>query len=384
MLRELSVQNMAVIEDVRVELHEGFCAWTGETGAGKTLLLAALGLLLGERGSADLIRAGADELRIAGRFELAKPGLRPAAETILQGPVEDEQLILLRRLHRAGRSSAYVNDQPVTVATLRQLGELLVDIHGQRESQFLLQPAYQLRALDALGDLDAHADAYRKHASRVRELRRRLATLDADRQKRLRELALVRFERDELDQANLRPGEVAALARERERLAHAQALQDFRRRRVRSAVRRGRLAVRGDRQIAARRGSLVALDPALGEIAQRLGGIASEAQDICRDAAPLADRLQADPARRDEVETRLQLLATVGDEIRQTDRRADRVPAIARCAGTGARQRRRRIATRSIASCAPRWSELRHGRCGAEPAAAEGGPPFRRRLCRRS
>src|ERR1022692_505260 len=97
MLRELSVQNMAFIEDVRVDLHEGFCAWTGETGAGKTLLLAALGLLLGERGSSELLRADAPELRVVGRFELSKR-LRQAVEGVLQAPLDDEQLILMRRL----------------------------------------------------------------------------------------------------------------------------------------------------------------------------------------------------------------------------------------------------------------------------------------------
>jgi DNA repair protein RecN (Recombination protein N) len=308
MLREVSVQNMAVIEDVRVELQPGFCAWTGETGAGKTLLLAALGLLLGERGSAELIRAGADELRVAGRFELAKRGLRQAAEAILQGPLDDDQLILLRRLHRAGRSSAYANDQPVTVATLRQLGELLVDIHGQRESQFLLQPAYQLRSLDAYGDLDALRDTYHKHASRMRELRRRLGGLEADRQKRLRELALIRFERDELDQANPRPGELAALARERERLVHAQALQDF------AIGACGRLydedgslfEVLGKMQREAEH--WVRVDPGLGDVAKRLSAIAAETQDLCQTLRPLADRNHADPARRDEIDERMQLL----------------------------------------------------------------------------
>src|SRR6476661_2733058 len=104
MLRELAVQNLAVIEDVRVELHPGFCAWTGETGAGKSLLLGALGLLLGERGSADLIRTGADELRVTGRFELTRPEQRALAAEILQSPVDDD-LILTRRLSRSGRSS---------------------------------------------------------------------------------------------------------------------------------------------------------------------------------------------------------------------------------------------------------------------------------------
>src|SRR5437763_10223953 len=143
MLRELSVQNLALIEDVRVELHGGFCAWTGETGAGKSLLLGGLGLLLGDRGSADLIRAGADELRITGLFEVARPELRAALERALGEPLADDTLILSRKLHRAGRSAAYLNDRPVAVGTLKAVGEVLVDIHGQRESHSLLQPAYQ-------------------------------------------------------------------------------------------------------------------------------------------------------------------------------------------------------------------------------------------------
>src|ERR1700720_3944671 len=98
MLRELSVQNLALIEDVRIELEPGFCAWTGETGAGKTLLLAALGLLLGERGSSDLLRAGADELRITGRFELS-PALRAEVEQVLGTSLEEPEVILSRRLN---------------------------------------------------------------------------------------------------------------------------------------------------------------------------------------------------------------------------------------------------------------------------------------------
>jgi DNA repair protein RecN (Recombination protein N) len=308
MLRELSVQNMALIEDVRVELQPGFCAWTGETGAGKTLLLSALGLLLGERGSAELIRADTQELRAVGRFVLAKPGLRQAVEEVLKGPLDDDQLILMRRLNAAGRSTAYVNDQPVTLATLRQLGALLVDIHGQRESQALLQPAFQLRALDAHGDLDALRADYRRHAGQVRDLRRKLGGLDADRQKRLRELALVRFERDELDEAALRPGEIVALSRDREKLAHAQAIQDF----AASACNRlydedGSL-FEGFGKLQREAEHWAKLDPVLAEVVARLGGIASETQDLAETLRPFADRLHADPARREEIETRLQLL----------------------------------------------------------------------------
>src|SRR3954452_24679387 len=134
MLRELSVQNLALIEDVRVELQPGFCAWTGETGAGKTLLLEALGLLLGERGSADLLRTGADELRITGRFGLPRPAKgakaepRAAVEGLLGTTLEEDEGVVARRLPRPGRGSAYVNEQPFAVGTLRQLGSLLVDV----------------------------------------------------------------------------------------------------------------------------------------------------------------------------------------------------------------------------------------------------------------
>src|SRR5262249_21418976 len=122
MLRELSVQNLALIEDVCVELRPGFCAWTGETGARKSLLLGALGLLVGERGSADLLRAGADELRVTGRFELDSAEQRREVETALGGPLDEAEVILGRRLHRAGRSQAYVNGQPAPVAALKQVG----------------------------------------------------------------------------------------------------------------------------------------------------------------------------------------------------------------------------------------------------------------------
>ncbi len=308
MLRELAVQNLALIEDVRVELQPGFCAWTGETGAGKTLLLAALGLLLGERGSADLLRTGADELRITGRFEPARPEQRQEIERLLDSTLEEDEVLLTRRLTRAGRSYAYVNEQPVAVATLRQLGAILVDIHGQRESQSLLEPAYQLQLLDAFGGLGELRDKYLTLAEQVRELRRRHAALAAEQQQRQRELALLRFEREELAAAALRPGEAAELVRERERLAHAQALQAF--------------ADTGAARLHDEEGSVVeqlgklvkeaqgwvALDPSLAEVVQRLQGMVAESRDLADLLRILAPRYAADPERREQVEERLQTL----------------------------------------------------------------------------
>jgi DNA repair protein RecN (Recombination protein N) len=317
MLRELSVQNLALIEDVRVELRPGFSAWTGETGAGKSLLIGALGLLLGERGSADLIRTGAEELRVTGRFELDTAEVRKEAEELLSATLEDGEVILARRLGRGGRSHAYVNDQPVAVATLRQLGGLLVDIHGQRESESLLQPAYQLQLLDAFGHLEAPRQKYLESAERVRELRRRFARLSADRQQRERELALVRFEREELDQANLKPGEMPALTRERERLANAQNLQAF-------AEQGCTLLYDEEGSVVERLGRLqrdaaswAALDTNLEDVARRLEGLRAEVQDLAQTLRHLGQRWEADPERLDEVERRLQLMRRLEGKYRR-------------------------------------------------------------------
>jgi DNA repair protein RecN (Recombination protein N) len=308
MLRELAVQNLALIEDVRVELRPGFCAWTGETGAGKSLLLGALSLLLGERGSTELLRSGAEELRVIGRFELADPALRQEAERILGTSLEDGEVILSRRLSRAGRSYAYVNDQPVALGTLRQLGAILVDVHGQRENLSLLEPSYQLELLDAFGNLEPLRQKYLDLAEQVRDLRRRHASLTAERRQRQRDLELLRFERDELDRAGLRPGELDDLARERERLKHAQALQDF------AAGGCARLydeegsAVEQVGKLQREAESWAELDPALADVARRLQGVAAEVQDLAETLRDLGQRWEADPARQEEIEQRLQLL----------------------------------------------------------------------------
>jgi DNA repair protein RecN (Recombination protein N) len=308
MLRELSVQNLAVIEDVRVELAPGFCAWTGETGAGKSLLLGAIGLLLGERGSAELIRAGQEELRVTGRFELTRPGQRAAAEEALQGPLEDDELILTRRLARSGRSSALVNEQPVSVGTLRRLGEMLVDVHGQRENYSLLQPVYQLQLLDAFGRLTDLSAAYVAVADEVRGLRRRHHELSEARQSRQRELALIRFEREELDAAALKEGEFEAIQKEREKLLHAQSLAAF----TGSAADR---LVDDEGSVAAVLGRLIkeagkwaGLDRKLAEVAQRLNALKPEVQDLAATCRDLSEKFEADPERLDAIEHRLQAM----------------------------------------------------------------------------
>jgi DNA repair protein RecN (Recombination protein N) len=318
MLRELSVHNLALIEDVRVELRGGFCAWTGETGAGKSLLLGALGLLLGERGSADLIRTGAEEMRVTGLFELGRPELKQAIEAVLEQELEENHVIVARRLQREGGSKAYVNDVPVSVTLLRKLGELLVDVHGQRESHSLLEPTYQIQLLDAFGKLGDLRKTYDAKAGRVRELRRKRADLFAKQEARQRELSLIRFEREELQTARLKPGEQAALVLERDRLTHAQSLQEF------AVGAAGRL-YDDEGSVVEQLGRLskeaqhwAAIDPDIAELAKRLEALTPEVRDIAETSRDLSERFEADPARLEAVEKRLQQLRRLEAKYRKS------------------------------------------------------------------
>jgi DNA repair protein RecN (Recombination protein N) len=318
MLRELGVQHLALIEDVRVELDTGFCAWTGETGAGKSLLLGAIGLLLGERGIAELLRSGEDELRVTGRFELTRPEQKQAAEELLQTSITDEELILTRRLARSGRSSALVNEQPVSVATLRKLGEMLVDVHGQRESYSLLQPSYQLELLDAFGKLTDQRTAYQAQAEVVRGHRSRAKLLMEQRQTRQRELSLLRFEREELGAAGLVAGEMAALQQEREKLLNSRGLAEF-------AGGAADALMDGEGAMADTLARLLKhannwskYDNELSLVAKRIETLKPEVQDLARTCRTLADSYEADPERLEAVERRLQLLKKLEGKYHRT------------------------------------------------------------------
>jgi DNA repair protein RecN (Recombination protein N) len=217
-LRELSVQNLALIEDARVEIQAGYSAWTGETGAGKSLLLTALGLVLGGKATSALVRAGRDEARAAAVFDLADSPLRADVEAILGGPIDDESLILTRRVSSTGRSQSYVNGLPVTVGTLRALGQRLIDVHGQHEGRGLLDPDRQRGLLDAYGGLEPLLNTYRQRRASHEALRRRRLELLRAAERRDRERALLTFERDELAAADPQAGEYDDLTREAQRL----------------------------------------------------------------------------------------------------------------------------------------------------------------------
>ena len=153
MLRELHISNLAVISDVRIELDAGLNCFTGATGAGKSLVIGAVEVLLGMRSPAEMLRPGLDEGRVSGVFEVKSAETLRRIEQLTDSPVTQDggEILLVRRLYASGRSSATLNGNPITLGMLKQVGEALVDVHGQHDHQYLLKPSNQIDVLDQFG-----------------------------------------------------------------------------------------------------------------------------------------------------------------------------------------------------------------------------------------
>jgi DNA repair protein RecN (Recombination protein N) len=301
------VQNLALIEDVQVELEAGFCSWTGETGAGKSLLLTALGLVLGGRASAELVRAGKPEARAAAVFEVLDPALRAELEAILGGTMEEDALILTRRVSAQGRSTAQVNGLPVTIATLQRLGEQLVDIHGQHEGRALLDPDRQRALLDAFGGLGECLDEYRRVRAAHDELRRKRLVLIEATQARQRERALLEFERDELAALEPRAGELDELVRESHRLANAESLRAAAAEGYEGLYEADPSAQEILKRVARSLEPHAASVPELADAVASLKRLADETREVAYSLRDLGQDWDDDPERLEAVEDRLAL-----------------------------------------------------------------------------
>jgi DNA repair protein RecN (Recombination protein N) len=305
MLVELTVENYAVVDRLRVRFHAGLNLLTGETGSGKSIVVDALGLLLGGRASSEMIRSGEDRARVAGIFEVADG--RAVRATLEQAGIEAEEgeLLIEREVLGGGKSRAFVANRPATVALLRELAPHLGDIHGQHDQQLLFLPETQREMLDAFAGAQKLVAEIGESYGAFRQVESELAEIERSEQEKLRLLDLWQFQRREIEGLHLQPGEDATLESERRVLqnlgriletaggAYA-ALYDS----PESAVALARLTAR-------RLEELARIDPALGEIRETLkpAEIAlSEAAYALRD---YLGRLEANPARLDEVETRL-------------------------------------------------------------------------------
>ena len=304
MLTELRVRDLAVIADVTLPFQPGLNVLTGETGAGKSMVVDALALLLGERASGDIVRPGAEKSIVEGAFEFGaavhRHLLSPFAA--LGVDLEEGRLVLKREVLREGKSRAWVNGSPVTIGVLSEIGSLLVDLHGQHETQSLLRPDAQRDMLDAYADADVERVAVRDAHARLKELEQREAEL-TDRQAEVRKKAdYLRHVLQEIERAKPKLGEDEALEVEAKRLAHAEELGRLARQ-LEEAVDAAGLT-KAQKILA----SLRRLDPSLGKWQELLDATFASAAELARGARAYAGDIAADPERLSAVEQRRDLL----------------------------------------------------------------------------
>ncbi len=309
MLRELRIKNFAVIEEVTVPFAPGLNVLTGETGAGKSILLDTLLLLSGARPHPDLIRSEADSAVVEAVFDIDPQGpIRLILdETGLHA--EAGQLIIRRELTRSGRNRAFANDSPVTVGFLDRLGEHLVAIHGQHEHQRLMEPARQLDLLDRFA---AAEEARACAAAAVGEWERARAALTelqvSERERRQKE-DLYRFQRSEIDAARLAPGEGEALQAERRRLQHAERLAEGLGRVMGHLYEDAQSAAAGLSRAAQFLGELAKIDPDVAAPLPALESAQAYLEEAVSRLLPLRARTRFDPERLEEIDARLDALA---------------------------------------------------------------------------
>ncbi len=368
-LLELRVTNLGIISELQLVLGDGFTTITGETGAGKTLLVEAVALLLGARADATLVRAGAEEARVEARFADG-----------------DDELVLARVVSVNGRSRAYIDGSLATVAELAARGRALVDLHGQWEQQSLLAPAEQRRLLDAFaGDKAAKARAELRHAlGEVTAVDDRLASLGGDARSRAREIDLLRFQIDDIDEAAVTADEEQQLDAMITMLGDADEL-----RRV-LADAHGALDGSAGDAVGAAVASLEAFPGALGDLADRVRAVQAEITELVHDVRLRRDGIQADPeqlaaavARRqrlrelrrkygetladvlayaDESRTRLEELQSHDQLVAELEQQRAAAVAAAERAAQSLRKARRAAAPKLAAAVTEHLQELALGR----------------------
>jgi len=307
-LVELAVENYAVIEKARVRFHPGLNLLTGETGSGKSIVVDALGLLLGGRASPEMIRAGAARARVSGIFEVAES---PALAKLLEDAgieIEDRELLVEREIQTGGKSRAFVGNRPATAALLKDLAVHLADIHGQHDQQQLFSPAIQCDMLDAFaaaGELASQVSeafrAWKRAAFQCDELERSA-------QEKLRLADLWSFQRKEIEAVSPQPGEDAELENERRVLRNVVRLQELAGGAYAALYEDPASATAQVGSIAKRLEELARIDEGAQELLAQIQPASIALQETAHSLGRYVDKLEADPGRLDEVENRLAAL----------------------------------------------------------------------------
>ena len=309
MLTNLYIENIAVIEKSNIDFTAGLNVLTGETGAGKSIVIDSINAVLGKRSSRGIIRSGAEAAFVSATFEDVSDLVQKKLGT-MGFSAEDGTLILSRELSASGKNTCRINSRPATVAALKELGEYLINIHGQNDNLELMNPALHIVYIDALADIGEKLAAYRKLYRELKAVDEELSSADTDEAERLHRIDLLTFQITELEDAAITVGEYDALSAERD------ALQN--REKIAKELMRARIALDGDDEVD---GVLRMTDDAstsvmtasrwmnsLEAVADRLSSALYELQEISRELENAMDDIDADPSRLEEIEERLDIL----------------------------------------------------------------------------
>lgn len=310
MLKQLYIKNFTLIDELNISLYPGFSVITGETGAGKSIILGAIGLLLGNRADSKAIKAGRDRCVIEAHFDLSRYGMQKFFDDN-DIDYDADDTIIRRELTAAGKSRAFINDTPVPLTRMRELGEQLVDIHSQHQNLLLQKEDFQLNVVDIIAQDTDQLKVYQKEYDAYRKAKELLEELKAEIAKNRENEEFMRFQHKELDDANLQEGELEQLEQEAETLSHSED--------IKTALYEADNALSGDddsildklKNATHQLENICDVYPSMTDVAGRMQSSYIELKDIAQEISSSVDHVEFDPNRLDAINTRLDKLYTL-------------------------------------------------------------------------
>lgn len=310
MLKQLYIKNFTLIDELNISLYPGFSVITGETGAGKSIILGAIGLLLGNRADSKAIKAGRDRCVIEAHFDLSRYGMQKFFDDN-DIDYDADDTIIRRELTAAGKSRAFINDTPVPLTRMRELGEQLVDIHSQHQNLLLQKEDFQLNVVDIIAQDTEQLKVYQKEYDAYRKAKELLEELKAEIAKNRENEEFMRFQHKELDEANLQEGELEQLEQEAETLSHSED--------IKTALYEADSALSGEndsildklKNATHQLENICDVYPSMADVAGRMQSSYIELKDIAQEISSSVDHVEFDPNRLDAINTRLDKLYTL-------------------------------------------------------------------------
>lgn len=318
MLKQLYIKNFTLIDELNIQMHPGFSVITGETGAGKSIILGAIGLLLGNRADSKSIKAGRDRCVIEAHFDLSKYDMQ---QFFTDNDIDEDlsDTIIRRELTAAGKSRAFINDTPVSLTKMRELGEQLVDIHSQHQNLLLQKEDFQLNVVDIIAQDEKQRKNYETAYNQYKQANQKLNALKAEIEKNRENEDFFRFQFKELDEAQLQNGEQEELEQEYEMLSHSED--------IKTALYQADNHLSGDdgniierlKQTSEQLANIKDVYPEVTELLERIDSSYIELKDIAQEVNGLTDHVEFDPARLETINERLDKLNSLQQKFHVRD-----------------------------------------------------------------